>query len=241
MAIQSNQSNQSVFNLRYSAFLGMMYLSNDESEALISEAKSLVGVEEAKKGFKGSKGDSASAKALDFLRQKGVTPVSVSGILNSARIIERDVEGRPTPYLHIGLREGDERYYVSVNLAQEAAQMLVRKLINAEFGVHTDLRMFATYGQREGANRAYADHGASLRQGGSEIKSVSPKEHLAPRIDADKEKLQAAGITDKETLAARRAKIELEFHVELMSAVAAKVEAYFSQTELPQTDNSAAA
>lgn len=241
MAIQSTNTNHSIFNLRYSAFLGMLYISNPESETLISEAKALVGDEEAKKGFRGIKGDSASAKALEFLRQKGISSVTLSGVLSSARIIERDVDGRPTPYLNVGLKDGDERYYVSVNLSQQAAQMLVRKLVNAEFGAHTELNMFATYGQREGATRAYADHGASLRQAGSEIKSVSPREQLAPRIDADKQKLFEAGITDKETLAARRAKIELEFHVELMSAVTAKVDTYYAQTELPDSEAGVAA
>jgi hypothetical protein len=236
MAIQSTGTNHSIFNLRYSAFLGMLYISNPESETFVSEAKALVGEDEAKKGFKGNKGDSASAKALDFLRQKGITSVTLSGVLNSARIIDRDVDGRPTPYLNVGLKDGDERYFVSVNLSQQAAQMLVRKLVNAEFGAHTELNMFATYGQREGATRAYADHGASLRQNGSEIKSLSPKEQLAPRIDADKQKLFEAGITDKETLATRRAKIELEFHVELMKAVAEKVDAYYAQTELPDSE-----
>lgn len=240
MAIQT-KTNNSVFNLRYSAFLGMLYISNHEVESFISEAKALVGEDEAKKGFKGGKGDSASARALDYLRQKGVTSVNVSGTLNSARIIERDVDGRPTPYLNVGLKDGEERYYVSVNLSQEAAQMLVRKLVNAEFGVHTELNMFATYGQRPGATRAYADHGASLRQSGNEVKSVSPKEQLSPRIEADKQKLLDAGITDKETLAARRAKIELDYHVELMTAVTTKVEAFYAQTELPDIDASAAA
>lgn len=240
MAIQT-KTNHSAFNLRYSAFLGMLYVSTPESEALISDAKALVGDEEAKKGYKGNKGDSASAKALDFLRQKGITPINVSGILNSARVIERDVDGRPTPYLNVGLKDGEERYYVSVNLSQEAAQMLVRKLVNAEIGVHTELNMFATYGQRPGATRAYADHGASLRQNGNEVKSVSPKEQLSPRIEADKEKLLGAGIADKETLATRRAKIELDFHVELMTAVTANVDAYFASTELPDSDANAAA
>lgn len=174
MAIQS-KSNHSVFNLRYSAFLGMMYLSTTDAEKFISESKALVGEEEAKKGFKGNKGDSASGKALDFLRQKGITPVNVSGILSSARVIDRDVDGRPTPYLNVGLKDGEERYFLSVNLAQHAAQMLVRKLANAEFGVEAAINMFATYGQREGATRAYADHGASLRQNGNEVQSVSLK------------------------------------------------------------------
>lgn len=240
MAIQT-KTNHSVFNLRYSAFLGMLYLSTPEAETLISEAKALVGEDEAKKGFKGSKGDSASAKALDYLRQKGITPIKISGTLNSAKIIERDVDGRPTPYLNVGLKDGEERYYVSVNLAQDAAQMLVRKLINAEFGVDTELNMFASYGQREGANRAYADHGTSLRQNGNEVKSFSPKEQLSPRIEADKQKLLDAGITDKETLATRRAKIELDYHLELMTIVEAKADTFYAHAELPDVDASEAA
>ena len=44
--------------------------------------------------------------------------------------------------------------------------------------------MFATYGQREGASRAYADHGASLKQANTEVKSLDPKESLAPRVEA---------------------------------------------------------
>ena len=240
MAIQSAQAKNSV-NLRYSAFLGMLYISTNESEAFINEAKALVGEDEAKKGFKGNKGDSASAKALDFLRQKGVTAVNVSGILSSARIVERDIEGRPTPYLNVGLKDGDERYYLSVNLTQHAAQMLVRKLVNADVGAVTELNMFASYGQRPGAARAYADHGASLRQYGAEVKSVNPSEVLVPQIEADRAKLEVSGITDKETLAVRRAKLELEFHCELMTAVTAKVDAYYAHNELPNTDESVAA
>lgn len=241
MAIQSKTSS-SIFNLRYSAFLGMLYISTDESESFIDEAKALVGEDEAKKGFKGNRGDSASAKALEFLRQKNIKPIQVSGALTSAKIIERVIEDRPTPYLNVSLKDGEERYYLSVNLGQDAAQMLVRKLVNAEFGAITELNMFATFGQpREGATRAYADHGASLRQDGQEIKSLSPKEQLAPRVEADKQKLIAAGVTDKETLATRRAKIELDYHVELMTVVASKVDAYYAQTELHNTDASAAA
>lgn len=234
MAIQT-KSNQSVFNIRYSAFLGMLYLSTTETESLINEAKAFVGVDEAKKGFKGSNGDTASARALNFLRQKGITAINVSGILTSAKIIDRDVDGRPTPYLNVGLKDGEERYFLSVNLSQDAAQMLVRKLVNAEIGVYTELNLFATYGGQ------YADHGASLRQRDIEVTSLSPKAQLAPRVESDKQKLLAAGITDKETLATRRAKIELDYHVELMTAVTAKVDGYYASKELIDTDTSAAA
>lgn len=241
MAIQSTQSTKSAVFLRYSAFLGMLYISTNESEASIKEAKALVGDAEVKRGYQGNKGDTSSAKALAYLRDKGVTSVKVAGILASAKTIERDVEGRLTPYLSVNLIDGEERYFISVDLTQSAAQMLARKLVNAEIGVHTEINMFATYGQRPGASRAYADHGASLKQAGIEIKSVNPQDNLVPRINADIKKLQDVGMADdKETVAKRRDKIELDFHLELMDVVAGNVTTYYAQTELLQEEIAAA-
>ncbi len=235
MTIESTQSNISTVNLRYSAFLGMLYISTPENEALIKDAKALVGEAEVKKGFHGNKGDSSSAKAIDYLRTKGVTPLKVIGNLTSARTIERMIDGRITPYLNVGLKDEEGRYYLSIDLTQSAAQMLVRKLANAEIGVTTEINLFAIYGQREGASRPYADHGASLKQGGDEIKSVNPKESLVPRINADIKRLEDAGISDdKETFAKRRAKIELDYHCELMKVVTEKVDAYYVLTEQPE-------
>lgn len=235
MTIQSTQSNTSVVNLRYSAFLAMLYVSTPESENFVKEAKALVGEAEVKRGYQGNKGDSSSAKAINYLRDKGVAPVKVIGTLSSARTIDREIDGRITPYLNVGLKYEESRYYLSIDLTQGAAQMLVRKLANAEIGVTTEINLFASYGQRPGAARAYADHGASLKQGGIEIKSVNPMDLLVPRINADVNKLEQAGISvDKETLATRRAKIELDYHYELMSAVTEKVDAYYTQTEMPK-------
>lgn len=244
MGIHSTQGTASITNVRYSAFLGMLYVSTPETEAAIKEAKALVGEAEVKKGYQGNKGDSPSAKALNFLRDKNVSSVKVSGTLTSARVIERDVDGRKTPYLNVGLKDDDGRYYLSVDLGQAAAQMLARKLVNAEVGVPTEIGMFATYGQREGASRAYADHGASLKQSGLEIKSVDPKESLVPRINAAMKALEDAGVSkdDKETFAKRRAKVELEFHAELMKKVNDKFTAFYASTEQPhEAEDDAAA
>jgi hypothetical protein len=234
MTIQSTHSNVPTVNLRYSAFLGMLYASTPESEAFIKDAKALVGEAEVKRGYSGNKGHSSSATAIDHLRSNGVTPVKVMGTLTSARIVEHTIDGRITPYLNVGLKDEEGRYYLSIDLNQAAAQMLVRKLANAEIGVTTEINLFASYSQRPGASRAYADHGASLKQSGVEIKSVNPKESLVPRINADIQKLKDAGISDdKETFAKRRAKIELDFHCELLKAVTEKVDAYYAQIELP--------
>lgn len=235
MAIHTTQNAAPAFSIRYSAFLGMLYVSNTEVEQHIKEAKALVGETEVKKGFQGNKGDSPSAKALSFLKDKGVVPVKVSGTLTSARVIEREVDGRKTPYLTVCLKDDDGRYYLSVDLGHSGAQMLVRKLANAEPGVATEISMFATYGQREGASRPYADHGASVKQNGKEVAGISPKDALAPRVDAAMKALEDAGVSkeDKETFAKRRAKVELDYHKEVMEAVNGKFTKFYADREMP--------
>lgn len=235
MAIHFTRDTTHTTNVRYSAFLGMLYVFTPENELLINEAKALVGEAEVKKGYQGYKGDSSSAKSLGFLRDKGITPIKVSGTLTSARVIEREVDGRKTSYLNVGLRDDDGRYYLSVELGQSAAQMLARKLANADVGVDTEISLFATYGQREGASRAYADHGASLIQHGFQIKSIDPRESLVPKVNAALNALELAGVSkdDKETFAKRRAKVELEFHRELLEAVNEKFNDFYARMELP--------
>lgn len=234
MGVQSTQSNIPATSLRYSAFLGMLYVSTPETEASIKEAKAAVGGDtEVKKGFMGDRGDTASAKARKILADKGITPVKVTGSLTSARIIERDVEGRPTPYLNVGLRDEEGRYYLSLALAQSAAQKLVRKLANAQPGTETTLNIFGTYGKKEGADRAYADHGASLKQG-EEVPSIDPREKLVPTINAALEAVKAAGVDDKDTLNKRRAAVELKFHAELMKDVETKFTKFYEERDLAE-------
>jgi hypothetical protein len=238
MGIHSLQASVMTHNVRYSAFLGMLYVSTPESEALIKEAKSLVGEVEVKKGYQGNWGESSSAKAISWLKERGIGPIKMSGSLTSARVIDRNVDGRLTPYLTVGLRDENGRYFLSVDMSQPAAQMLARKLANADVGVETELALFATYRQRQGAARAFADHGATLKQGGTEIKSVDPREALVPRVSAALKALEDAGVSkdDKETFARRRAKVEMEFHSELMEKVNDKFSAFYASTEQPDPE-----
>ena len=234
MAIQATKNVLPATNVRYSAFLGMLYVSNDSSETLIREAKTLVGESEVKKGFTGNVGDSPSAKACNFLREKGVSSCNVTGYLTSARVVDKSVDGRPTPYLQIGLRDDSGRYYISVDLSQPAAQMAVRKLANAEPGQFSQVELFATYTQKEGASRAYANHSCTFKQNGSEVLSVNPKDALVPRVESALQALEAAGISpdDRETYAKRRAKVTLDFHRELMEAVNHKFTEFYEKREL---------
>ena len=234
MAIQATKNILPVTNLRYSAFLGMLYVSNDASEALIREAKAVVGESEVKKGFTGNVGETPSAKACAFLREKGVLSCNVTGYLSSARVVDKSVDGRPTPYLQIGLRDDTGRYYISVDLSQPAAQMAARKLANAEPGQFSQIELFATYTQKEGASRAFANHSCTFKQNGAEVVSVNPKDALVPRVESALQALEAAGISpdDRETYAKRRAKVTLDFHRELMDVVNQKFNDFYDKREL---------
>ena len=237
MAISSRTTFFATTNCRYSAFMGMLYVSTPETEAAIKDVKNAVGGDEVvKKGYQGNTGNSASAQALAQLRAKGITPVSISGTLTSARVIERDVDGRPTPYLNVGIKDDEGRCYISVELGSSAAQMLARKLANCTPGVHTEISMFATFSAKPGASRAYADHGASVKQNGVEVKGINPSLGLKPQVDAALKALEDAGVnkaTDKETFNRRRAKVEVDFHVNLMAQVNQVFTEHYAQTEQP--------
>lgn len=223
MGITTTASAGNNTNLRYSAFLGMLYISNTEVEATIKEAKALpeVGEDAVKRGFAGNRGDSASAKAISYLKEKGVAPVKVSGTLIAARAVERGQADRKAVYLSVCLSDNEGRYWLSLDLGNPGVQMLARKLYNAVPGVETELNLFATYEKRPGAARAYANHAASVRQNGVEVQGVSPKDKLAPMVNSALTALEAAGVprTDRETYNKRRSAVELDYHVGLMSEV----------------------
>lgn len=80
MGINSTSQNGATTFVRYTSFLGMLYVSNEENEAHIKAAKIHAGGEaEVKKGYQGYKGDTPSAKALAFLRDKGLSACEVYG------------------------------------------------------------------------------------------------------------------------------------------------------------------
>lgn len=234
MGINVSNVSKEAINLRYSAFLGIMYVSTPESEEAIKAAKAEVGETEVKKGFTGTKGDGSSAKALASLVAKGVKPVTtLTGFLTSAQVIMREYEGRSWPYLNVGIKDED-RFYLSVDLSNAAAQMLARKLVNARVGEWTELRLFATYDAKEGAGKAYANHGCTLKQGGAEVQRVDPSEQLIPLKEEAKAKLAEAGVDDKETVGKRLSKVELDYHISLMDKVNAKFTAFYEERKQQQ-------
>lgn len=230
--------NQTPFHaIRYSAFLGAMYLQSPEATAAIQEVKAVIGEDTVKKGFQGTSSSSASGKALTDLRAKGVRFGKMIGSLTGVRFIERESQGRKTPYLSVTVSDDEGKYNLSVAATQRGAQMLIRKLLNAMPGSQTELSIFATYGKREGADRAYAEHGSSVKQNGIEVQGINPRDALGPVIDAAMKALETAGVDDKETKFRRRSALELEYHLNLLKQVQAKFEQFYSDREQHMDDH----
>lgn len=228
--VQASSDSSATFNVRYSAPFGGMYVSTTESEAALATIKAEVGDAAWKKGFTGLKGDAVSARIRSRAKELGITPVAITGRITNARIVMKDVEdGRKQAYLQVTLTDNDGRFYLSVGAGSQGAQMLIRKLVAAQPGIDTELNLFATYGQNKNSGKWFAEHGATLKQGGAEVKGVDPRIALAPQVQAAEAALKAAGVDDKETISKRRQKVTFDFHIALMEEVERRFKAWFEE------------
>jgi hypothetical protein len=248
MAFNTTTRALPAFNLKFSSFLGGLYEASKANEELVEKAKALVGEDEVKKGFQGRKGDVASAKALRFLQEQGMTLINSEGVvgkLTSASIKDVTVgNNRKLPYLQVGLADDDGRYYISLGLDNDGAQALVRKLINCKPGTVTSVNLFSTYELKEGAAQAYAEQGCSVKQVNDEgkmveVPAISFSETFKPQIDAAMEKLTAAGIDDRETLNRRRDMAKLQAATDLMIRVAKTFSDFYGAKKGTETGEAA--
>jgi hypothetical protein len=220
-----------VFNVRYSAFLGMLYVSNSDTEASIATVKAAVGEDVVKVGYVGTSPDSASGRARAELKDAGIVPVSLTGELRTVRLTPRsNAAGVERLYLTVGVRDSNGRYFLSVDVASKATQMLVRKLSNCQPGVETSISMFATYGMKPGKDRAYADPGVSVKQDGVEVKGA-PIDELIARRDAALTALRAIPGIAKEALRQQGQAVEVAYHLELVKSIEEKFAMFYQPTE----------
>lgn len=228
--VKVSSDSANTFNVRYSAPFGGLYVSNPETEASMAIIKNEVGDAAWKKGFTGTKGDSVSSRIRARAKELGITPIAVTGRVTNARVVMKEMDdGRQQAYLQVTLTDEDSRTYLSVGAGSQGAQMLIRKLVSAQPGAECELNMFATYGQNKTSGKWFAEHGASFKQGGVEVKGVDPRISLAPQVQAAEAALKAAGIDDKETLSKRRQKVTFDYHLALMEEVAQRFQAWYDE------------
>jgi hypothetical protein len=220
-----------VINVRFSAFLGMMYVSNPETEASIAAVKAAIGEEAVKAGYVGTGLDTPSGRARAELKKFGIEPVSLAGELRTVRLQTRkNAAGIERQYLTVGVRDADGRYFASLDIAAKATHMLVRKLSKCEPGLETSVSMFTTYGAKPGKDRAYADPGVSVKQKGAEVKGESVDE-LVKRRDAALAALKAIPGIAKEALRQQGQAVELAYHLELVKGIEAKFASFYDQSQ----------
>lgn len=229
----NNGSKYKLHGVRFSSLAGNTFLATAAAIAAIGAIKAEIGEKDVKTGFTGKDPSTTSGKVIQKMIDAGVQFGTPTGILSGVRVKNRDIQGVNIPYLSVTVTDGEDKYNLSVSLTQRAAQMLVRKLDKAELGVKTSFRLFSTYDKREGADRAYAEQGATLVQHGVEVKGVAPGEKLKPLVDNAVNAMDVAGITDKTIIAKQRAAVELKYHAELAATVQAKFEEYYKSREVP--------
>lgn len=238
MGFNQSASSTALFPVRFSSFLGSMFLATQEAEEAVKAVKAELGEDAVKQGFQGIGENTSSGKARKQLLAKGVKFGEMHGRLTGVRLLERESQGRKYPYLSVTVTDADGKYNLSVSLDDRGAQMLARKLVNASPEAVTDIAVFSNYGQKPGAARAYAEQGASLKQDGQQVAGVDPRIDLNPQITAAMEALTAAGIPveDKDVRGKRRDALTLEFHVGLVKKSQETFDAYYKARDMQQPD-----
>lgn len=210
MAINTNNNQGNAINVSFNTILGSLFLGSDATAVAAEIGKAPKGT-----SFTGNSGFTADARKA--LRTQGVGLVnSVSGILRDAKLRMIESAGKEYPYLQVRLQDGQETIFVSLNLSVAGAQVLARKLANAKPGVETELSVFSTYQKREGAERAYAETNAFLKQDGAEVKGATAADSFVPSVNAAIQKLKDAGIDDKTILNQKRRVVAAEWHADLL-------------------------
>lgn len=218
---QTGAGNFSTQNFTYSSFVALI-LKREEKEAY-DAALQAAGITEAevKKGY----GTPASIKARTALKAADITGYKLSGHLGYLAVREKNLGNEQKPnnqkFLVVGLNDGQETMYLEIPAAHDVAGALARKLVNVEPGAEVTISLFATVG-----DAGYANHAASVKSNGAEVKCISYKEGPSVIVDAKLSALKAAGINDKEILAKTRRSAIGEYNESIVNATANKFEAY---------------
>lgn len=221
--VQNTGSNLPITNIAYSATIGALLVRDPENEAKLNSVKAEIGDTEWKKGYQGP-----NSKAVQLARKAGLNGFRVTGALTSVRTREVEIDGRKTTYLSVGMKDTDGRYYISLDCGTESAHRLIRKLANAKPGVASEIGLWASMEDiRQGQARAYASHGAMLKQDGVEVPGVSPALELKGIVEQALAVLKEAGVDDKETLGRRRHKVTTDYHIGLANKTSASFAAYY--------------
>lgn len=168
---RSNSSKDSIF-LVFVPLLGALFVDTDDSRAAIKKARVHADAQQ-KDGYQGYKGNTASAKALAFLKEQKVEAASsVSGVLRGVSYREKPLEGSGTLHtVYVSLRDNGEIYTLKLDAGNPGTHKLLQKLAHVRLNEQIEVSVFGSYRPNPKApdGPSFTDYAASVKTASGEV------------------------------------------------------------------------
>lgn len=159
--------------LSFVPLLGGLYVVNEENTDAIKAARVHSGAQQ-KDGYQGYKGTSASAKALAFLKEKGIQSVaSVSGALRGISYREKALDdGGTVRNVYVTLRDNGESFTLKLDAGNAGTHKLLQKLANVALNEEVEISVFGSYkpNAKDPTGPFFTDYAASVKTAAGEVK-----------------------------------------------------------------------
>lgn len=169
---RNNSGKPGVF-LSFVPLLGGLFIDNEDSRAAIKAAREHSGAQQTD-GYQGYKGTSVSAKALAFLKEKGIQSVaSVGGVLRGIAYNEKVLDsGGTVRSVFVTLRDNGESFTLKLDAGNAGTHKLLQKLANVALNEQVEISVFGSYkpNAKDPTGPLYTDYAASVKTAAGEVK-----------------------------------------------------------------------
>lgn len=153
--------------------LGGLFIDNEDNRAAIKAAREHSGAQQTD-GYQGYKGTSVSAKALAFLKEKGIQSVaSVGGALRGIAYNEKVLDdGGTVRSVFVTLRDNGESFTLKLDAGNAGTHKLLQKLANVALNEQVEISVFGSYkpNAKDPDGPLYTDYAASVKTAAGEVK-----------------------------------------------------------------------
>jgi hypothetical protein len=171
---RTNSGSNGVF-LTFVPLLGGLFVVNEDTSAAIKAARVFAGAQQ-KDGYQGYKGTSTSAKALAFLKEKGIQSVSsVSGVLRGIAYNEKALDdGGTVRSVYVTVRDGGESFTLKLDASNAGTHKLLQKLAEVNLNEQVEISVFGSYkpNAKDPTGPLFTDYAASVKTADGEVKAA---------------------------------------------------------------------
>jgi hypothetical protein len=173
MAINTrNNSGKTGTFLMFIPLLGGLFVDTEENRAAIKAAREHSGAQQ-KDGYQGYKGDTSSAKALAFLKEKGIQSIaSVGGVLRGIAYSEKEKDGVTYRRVYVTVRDNGESFTLKLDAGNAGTHKLLQKLANVSLNEQVEISLFGSYkpNAKDPTGPSFTDYAASVKNAAGEVK-----------------------------------------------------------------------